>query len=289
MHLTKHHKDKIISLTIKTVFWTLSILCAIPGIASLGAKSFTAFIIFTFISIYINPMTKNISIITKIKDIIKRNYIRAIILCILYITAIYFLGSTIENNEFHNEPVIQTENQKMIIKFHDNKKNILTDIKKQLELKNHNYVLTETTKYLNANIKNQQLVTYQQQANNIKREKILLKEISSNTLLPSELSKRYKELSKMHPNNSEYKIRAISWAMFSDWDGSHQKTIDLVKLSMHNPNSFEHVETRHLITDKNKNIVIIMQYRGTNLFGAIVTNYIKVKYSLNGTLLNILS
>ena len=51
-----------------------------------------------------------------------------------------------------------------------------------------------------------------------------------------------------------------------------------VKQSMHNPKSFEHAETRYTATSEYAGIVMV--YRGTNAFGAIVTNSVKAKIGL---------
>jgi hypothetical protein len=55
-----------------------------------------------------------------------------------------------------------------------------------------------------------------------------------------------------------------------NYDGSHKGLVKLVKDNMHNPKSFEHVETKYL--EKDEKILLWMTYRGTNGFGATVTN-----------------
>ena len=58
----------------------------------------------------------------------------------------------------------------------------------------------------------------------------------------------------------------------SGWDGKNRELVDLVKSSMNDPKSFEHVETR--FRDNGDSLSLIMTFRGTNGFGAIVTNKI---------------
>lgn len=58
----------------------------------------------------------------------------------------------------------------------------------------------------------------------------------------------------------------------SSWDGSNRELVNLVKSSMNDPKSFEHVETR--FRDNGDSLSLIMTFRGTNGFGAIVTNKI---------------
>jgi hypothetical protein len=57
---------------------------------------------------------------------------------------------------------------------------------------------------------------------------------------------------------------------FSAWDGSHRELVRLVKDSMNDPRSFEHIETRY--TDNGDTIVLQMRFRGSNAFGALVQN-----------------
>lgn len=76
---------------------------------------------------------------------------------------------------------------------------------------------------------------------------------------------------------------------FSAWDGSHHKTVRYVKGIMKNPKSFEHVKTTYT-PHKDKNYrVIMMQYRGTNSFNAVVTNTIFVQVKLNGDVVKVIS
>jgi hypothetical protein len=53
-------------------------------------------------------------------------------------------------------------------------------------------------------------------------------------------------------------------------DGSHIGLVKWVKDNMHNPKSFEHVETKYL--EKDDKITLWMTYRGTNRFGGIITS-----------------
>lgn len=61
---------------------------------------------------------------------------------------------------------------------------------------------------------------------------------------------------------------------FSPWDGSHINLVKMVKEKMNNPKSFEHVETTYENKGYKKGITVLMTYRGTNAFGAVVTNQV---------------
>jgi len=72
-------------------------------------------------------------------------------------------------------------------------------------------------------------------------------------------------------------------AQFSAWDGSHAKLVKLVKKSMKDPSSFQHVETRHKKMDDH--LVIWMDYRGKNSFGAYDLATVKAAYDYDGNFL----
>jgi hypothetical protein len=73
---------------------------------------------------------------------------------------------------------------------------------------------------------------------------------------------------------------------FSQWDGSHYNLVELVKKNMHNPDSFEHVSTKYWEYDDH--LIVSMAYRGSNMFGAIIVNRIKVKTTINGFILKVI-
>lgn len=72
---------------------------------------------------------------------------------------------------------------------------------------------------------------------------------------------------------------------FSQWDGSHIKLEQIIKESMHDPDSYKHVETRY--SDKGDHLIVITKYRGANAFGGIVTEYAKAKVTLYGKVLEV--
>jgi hypothetical protein len=72
----------------------------------------------------------------------------------------------------------------------------------------------------------------------------------------------------------------------SIWDGSHIELKRLIKLSMNDPKSFEHVQTRYWEYDTY--IIVSTQFRGRNAFGGMVVDYVKAKYSIDGELLEIM-
>lgn len=84
------------------------------------------------------------------------------------------------------------------------------------------------------------------------------------------------------PNNSmnQYYNTAELLSGFSAWDGSYKTLVESVKSIMKDSTSFEHVKTTYRFvyygTDR-PHMVIIMQYRGANSFGAKVLGTVSAK------------
>ena len=73
---------------------------------------------------------------------------------------------------------------------------------------------------------------------------------------------------------------------FSTWDGSHDGLTKVIKEAMNDPDSYEHVET--IFWDMNEYLVVRTTYRGKNVFGGVVKNYVKAKVDFNGNVLEII-
>lgn len=73
---------------------------------------------------------------------------------------------------------------------------------------------------------------------------------------------------------------------FSAWDGSHTALKKLIKGGMNDPKSFEHVETRY--SDKGSHLIVMTTFRGKNAFGGVVKNWVKVKASLAGDIIEVI-
>lgn len=76
---------------------------------------------------------------------------------------------------------------------------------------------------------------------------------------------------------------------FSAWDGSHRKTVKYIKNRMKNPKSFKHVKTTYTPHKDPNYRVIVMKYRGTNSFNAVVTHTALVKVKKNGDVVEIIT
>lgn len=72
---------------------------------------------------------------------------------------------------------------------------------------------------------------------------------------------------------------------FSSWDGSHRKLTDAVRDAMHDPKSFEHVETRY--RDGGDRLFLSMTFRGKNKFGAMVKNLVTAEANMDCTIIKL--
>lgn len=75
-------------------------------------------------------------------------------------------------------------------------------------------------------------------------------------------------------------------AAFSQWDGSHYNLVKYTKENMHDPSSFEHVTTS-MYKGGDSTLIVVMTYRGKNVFGGLVKNVIRAETQLDGTLIKV--
>ena len=82
---------------------------------------------------------------------------------------------------------------------------------------------------------------------------------------------------------AEQRVEQIS-GQFSAWDGSHRSLEKSVKVSLKDPDSYQHVETSYI--DKgSEGIDVVMTYRAKNSFGGYVVNRAAATYDIDGNLL----
>lgn len=73
---------------------------------------------------------------------------------------------------------------------------------------------------------------------------------------------------------------------FSPWDGSHRNLESLIKESMNDPSSYEHVKTTYW--DQKTYLTVKTVFRGRNAFGGMVLDSVKANIDLNGNILKVL-
>ena len=74
-------------------------------------------------------------------------------------------------------------------------------------------------------------------------------------------------------------------AQFSAWNGAHIQLERVIKKSMNDPSSFEHVQTTY--NEYKDRLLITTTFRGNNAFGGKVVNTIKAYVDLNGNIIQI--
>ncbi len=74
---------------------------------------------------------------------------------------------------------------------------------------------------------------------------------------------------------------------FSAWDGSHRGLTNIIKQSMNDPGSYEHVKT--VYWDKGNHLIVQTTFRGKNAFGGLVVNWIKAKVDLDGNVIKVIA
>ena len=74
---------------------------------------------------------------------------------------------------------------------------------------------------------------------------------------------------------------------FSGWDGSHINLTIMIKESLNDPKSYEHVET--VFWDKGSYLTVKATFRGKNAFGGLVLNAVTANADLDGNIIEIVS
>ncbi|MFS4427432.1 hypothetical protein [Stutzerimonas stutzeri] len=74
-------------------------------------------------------------------------------------------------------------------------------------------------------------------------------------------------------------------SQFSSWDGSHRTFERLIKQTMNDPDSYEHVETR--FADNGDYIRVFTKFRGKNAFGGMVVDSAIADFTVTGDLIRV--
>ena len=89
------------------------------------------------------------------------------------------------------------------------------------------------------------------------------------------------------PKTPEEARKELIEKQFSVWDGSHYAVTKVIKDSMNDPKSYEHVETRYV--DGGDHLIVTTTFRGQNAFGGVVKNSVMVKVDFDGNVLKVLT
>lgn len=204
--------------------------------------------------------------------------------------------------------------QEKIDYFNANREQIISSVKAALLAKKYKSVISQSRKYLVA--KDIELEQINSQAKRelaaiqkTEKTKKLLTELKSIPLKEYEKNKNlYQQLVNLHPENNKYKSKLIFYntkitekketariaserkkkikLQFSAWDGSHRGLEQIIKKTMNDSDSYDHVET--IYWDMKKHLVVKTTFRGKNVFGGVVVNWVKAKSDMDGNIIEIM-
>lgn len=200
-------------------------------------------------------------------------------------------------------------------KFEANRASIISDIKSEIGFKEYKDAVTMSQPYLVTgdtelkSLYSEARSDLEAQINKAKEASILkaLKSVPVSNYKKNE--ELYGQLSNLYPDNATYKKEYERYkgleakaelaaaakkardkkiqALFSPWDGSLPALETAIKNRMNNPDSYKHVET--VYWDKGSYLLVRTTFRGTNGFGAVVTERVFAKVDLNGNVIEILN
>lgn len=247
---------------------------------------------------------------------------RVISIFVLLLTFGYFIGQ-VQDKKAQDLAVHQAQEkaqkeahlrQEIIDQFNDDREQIINSAKNALSEKDYQSAISQTNKFLV--VGNEEINEINAKANkeliaieNTKKTESLLTELK--TVPEKDYRKNlnlYTRLLDLHPNNESYKTQVTYYtdklaeeekkqkadesrkkkieAQFSKWNGSHRNLEKIIKKSMNDPDSFDHVETKYW--DSGDYLVVQTTFRGKNAFGGVVVNSMKAKVGLDGQILDII-
>lgn len=248
--------------------------------------------------------------------------VRALIILVLFMGFGFFANQSqeqkaqklAEQKAIEAQKTAAKEKARKIEYFNENKESILSSIKALINAGDYQTALSNSNKYLVA--KDSDLIHLHKRAKqeidnlNAKKEmeRLILELENINS---SDYGKRlsiYQKLVKLDPKNEEYKEKLYLYKVkdveqkeksriakthkkkieeqFSAWDGSHYGLEKVIKSSMNDPDSYEHVKT--IYWDEKDYLVVKTTFRGTNLYGGKVVNWIKAKSDMNGNIIEVM-
>lgn len=101
----------------------------------------------------------------------------------------------------------------------------------------------------------------------------------------SQLISKNDDTPKKVKSSEELRGEEIS-KLFSAWDGSLPSLERVIKDSMNDPDSYEHVGT--VYSDHGDYLVVKTTFRGKNKFGGVVKNWVRAKVDLKGAIIEVI-
>lgn len=197
---------------------------------------------------------------------------------------------------------IENVHKQNVVYFKSHSDEVFSSIEKEIKAGNFGNASAITAQYLSTN--DSKILSYHKEA----RSKTILKRLKGIPAKDFGVNKAlYAELLQLNPENSEYKNKLNIYTKklaaknakdkaaedrkklieqsFSSWDGSHRGLEKVIKASMNDPDSYEHVETRY--GDKGSYLFLQTTFRGKNKFGGTVKQTVSANASLEGVILKV--
>jgi len=303
-----------------TLNWVFGVLFLLAGVLSLVESPLAGLSLIAAAALLLPPVRNFVYSKTNKEFPVKA---RAISIFILFMAFGFFVGQAQERKE--QELAAQQAQEKAekaaqlrqdnIDYFNANREQIISRVKSAVTEKDYQAAISQSNKYLVSGDK--ELEQLNTQAKNellaiqkAKKTEKLLAELKS---VPTEEYEKnrglYQQLLNMHPDSELYKNKVAFYAgkikeekqkqiaaeerkkkiesQFSAWDGSHRNLERVIKESMNDPDSYEHVKT--VYWDRGDYLIVKTTFRGKNAFGGVVKNSVTAKVSLDGQVLQILS
>lgn len=299
--------------------WIFGVLFLVTGVFSLIESPLGGICLIAMAALLLPPVRSFVYSKTNKELPVK---VRAVSIFVLVIAFGVFLGQSQDRKaqelaaqqaQEKAEKTAQIRQEK-IDYFNANREEIISLAKAALSAKEYQSVLSQSNKYLVAGDKELEQMNAQAKkelAAIQKAEKTekLLAELKSVPTEEYEKNKNlYQQLVNLHPDNEKYKSKLKFYKtkiseekekariaaerkkkierQFSAWDGSHRGIERLIKKTMNDPDSYNHVKT--VYWDMGKHLVVKTTFRGKNAFGGVVVNWVKAKSDMDGNIIEIM-
>lgn len=299
--------------------WMFGVLFLLAG-AALSISSFRAGLCLVTAAALLLPPVRSL-VYSKTNQALPVKF-RAISIVALVLGYCFFLTRTtdekyqklLHENTAKETQLRQQKQQQNIDYFNTNREQIISSAKKALLEKDYQSVISQINQYLVSSDKELEQINTQAQnelaaLRKAEKTKQLLDELKGGSSNEYEKNRNlYQQLLRLHPDNQSYKTKLSFYggkveeekqkqiaaderkkkikSQFSGWNGSHRNLEEVIKASMNDPRSYEHVET--VYWDQGDHLVVRTTFRGKNAFGGVVKNGVKAKVSLDGEILEML-